>query len=286
MSVVIPTCGRARYLDRQLAALTRQETAVPFEVIVADNGCDPGVLASLAESFSRLDLRIIDATARPGRCFARNHGARSARSGALLFLDHDDEAAPGYVGAMACALGHHPVVAACIDLRTLNPAWLTPPGAHAHDVLTTPGPPPWILTGAMGIDRAVFEGVGGFDEAFRLCYEDVDLCWRLHRLGYPISVVPDAVLHYRLRAGGKDALLQSRRTAIGLVQLGRKYPGADRVHFQPRPQQVPRWLCASILRILAGRTPHIRWTGWRGVGTCIGRIEAQLRDIFRHRGPP
>jgi GT2 family glycosyltransferase len=38
--------------------------------------------------------------------------------------------------------------------------------------------------------------VGGFDESFFGYYDETDLCWRLHRLGYKILFVPESVIYH------------------------------------------------------------------------------------------
>jgi GT2 family glycosyltransferase len=47
--------------------------------------------------------------------------------------------------------------------------------------------------GAMAIDAAVFDDVGGFDNEFFAYYEDVDLGWRMWVLGHEVHYVPGAI---------------------------------------------------------------------------------------------
>jgi GT2 family glycosyltransferase len=283
VTVVIPTHGQAPHLAGQLRALARQRTAVPFEVIVADNGLARSALAVVAGFLSRLDLRVVDATGRRGRSFARNQGARSARARALLFLDHDDEAAPGYVDAMARALQRHAVVAARLDPHALNPPWLA--GRHWASSVTMPTPPPglppWAPGTTLGIDRGALEEVGGFDEELRLGYEDIDLCWRLHGLGYRIAPVHDAVLRYRLRARPKELVMQARRDTVGALRLARKHP--DYVLPSVTLGTYLRYAGGSLLRAGAGVTPQVRIEGWSGLGICLGLAE---RALHRRRLRP
>ncbi len=42
------------------------------------------------------------------------------------------------------------------------------------------------------VRRSAFEQVGGFDEAYFMYLEDVDLCWRLGRAGWRVAYVPTA----------------------------------------------------------------------------------------------
>lgn len=51
--------------------------------------------------------------------------------------------------------------------------------------------------GAMLIRRDVFLDLGGFEEAFEMIYEDVDLGWRLNLSGYPVLYAPRSVVYHR-----------------------------------------------------------------------------------------
>jgi len=53
------------------------------------------------------------------------------------------------------------------------------------------------VTGAcMALRRSVFEELGGFDEAFPVNFNDVDLCLRARRSGYEVIYEPSAVLRH------------------------------------------------------------------------------------------
>ena len=54
----------------------------------------------------------------------------------------------------------------------------------------------WISGAMMLVRRAAWDAVGGFDEAYFMFLEDVDLCWRLHRAGWDVRYEPAAsVVH-------------------------------------------------------------------------------------------
>ncbi|HWB83412.1 MAG TPA: glycosyltransferase [Bryobacteraceae bacterium] len=54
------------------------------------------------------------------------------------------------------------------------------------------------VTGAcLAIRRSVFEELLGFDEAFPINYNDVDLCLRARRAGYEVIIEPHSVLRHR-----------------------------------------------------------------------------------------
>lgn len=86
---------------------------------------------------------------------------------AFLGLNHDDS---GYFARAICAQEYSAVTAAC-----------------------------------MMVKREAFEAVGGFDEAFKVAYNDVDFCMRLWEAGYQVVYNPFAMLyHYESKTRGKD----------------------------------------------------------------------------------
>ena len=48
----------------------------------------------------------------------------------------------------------------------------------------------------MLVRREAFEAAGGFDEAFRNCLEDTDLCLRAGEAGYEVHYCPESVLYH------------------------------------------------------------------------------------------
>jgi N-acetylglucosaminyl-diphospho-decaprenol L-rhamnosyltransferase len=54
----------------------------------------------------------------------------------------------------------------------------------------------WVSGACFAVRRKAWDDVGGFDPAYFMYLEDVDLCWRLARCGWGVGYEPTAeVLH-------------------------------------------------------------------------------------------
>lgn len=227
LSVIIPAYNAQDTLGEQLEALAGQTDALPWELIIADNGSTDRTVAC-AESFrSRFrSFRIVDASGCRGAAHARNTGAAAARSGNLAFCDADDVVAQGWVKAIAGGIEKHGLVASRFDLTRLNRPWVarTFRSPQENDVQSYKNPPflPHAGGSGLGIKKQFHDRVGGFDADMR-CLEDTDYCWRLQMKGIALHFAADAVVHVRYRPRYHAIVAQSRAWGKANVLLYRKY---------------------------------------------------------------
>jgi glycosyltransferase involved in cell wall biosynthesis len=233
LSVVIACRDAAELLPVQLAALARQESPVPWEVLVCDNGSTDDTVAVALSWAERLPLRVIDASSRVGAGPARNAGVEAARAEYIGFCDADDEVGDGWLAALHRALGEHPFVAGRFDLGRLN----SPRAVRSRRLDQQTGLQmssaavglPHAGGGNLGIHRSAFRSVGGFDPSVRYL-QDTDLCWRVQRAGYPLVFVPELVVSVRLRSTLRGMYRQGRNYGACQALLERRHaPGADAI---------------------------------------------------------
>ncbi len=219
VSVVVPYHRDQHDLDLVLTALTLQDHP-DLEVVVADDGSpEPPSLAAAGD----LPVTLVRQERDGFRAAAaRNLGARAASGEVLLFLDGDTVPEPGYVSALVR------LPAACPDAlvvgrrRHADLAGWTPADLRAWLVGTPGGPMPteldepgwlrdgytasgdllradprsyhYVISAVLGIGRALFDEVGGFDERFTSYGgEDYELAHRLWVAGGVLAHVPGAV---------------------------------------------------------------------------------------------
>ena len=54
----------------------------------------------------------------------------------------------------------------------------------------------WTTGAAMVVRTDLFKKLGGFDGAYFAHQEEIDLCWRMHKAGYKLAVVPESVVYH------------------------------------------------------------------------------------------
>jgi glycosyltransferase involved in cell wall biosynthesis len=273
LSVILPVFNGEPYLRYQLRSLAEQVCSFTWEVIVVDNASTDGS-ASVASSFvGRLPgLRVLSER-RQGKSYALNTGIAAASGEYLVFVDADDEIAPGYLEAMAAGLGEYEMVAGRMDTELLNPPWARA-GGHRPDALTEFLD--WLVFvggGLLGIRSATQRRVGPFATDLTSA-EDVDFTWRAQLLGVTTGFVPDAVLHVRRPLSSWDVFRKGRSYGRAHVQLYLRF----REHGQPRrrPRAVLRH-GRDTLRALASADGHGCWLFAMEGGVLLGRFEESVR---------
>jgi glycosyltransferase involved in cell wall biosynthesis len=285
LSVVMPCFNEERYIGVQLEALAHQRWPEPWELVVADNGSTDSTRAIVEQYRSRFPaLAIVNASDRKGQCHALNVGAKAARGEALLFCDADDEVAPNWLAALGTALEHYDFVACRKDCTRLNPPWVLEAlgskemiGLHQNYFY------PYLAhtgAGSIGIKRWLHEKIGGFNESL-LFLEATDYCFRVQMAGAELHLVPDAVLHYRLRHTIRGIFRQRLLWSYYNVLLYKLYRPAGARDVWRWRHYAEEWLpVARSLGRLHRQGGRGRFVGL--LGQQIGRLAASIA----HGVPP
>jgi len=232
----------AAALAAQRAALGRDLPMPVLEVVIGivTYNTDPAMLgrtiASAAKALDELPgsgrILIIDngapspeyqrVTRLPGQGnvgFGQGHNLlmqRAFSAGADLYiaLNPDGALHPDAIANLARVVTAH-------DGRALVEA-LQFPAEHpkAYDPISLETK--WASGACLAIPLAVFEATGGFDPAFFLYCEDVDLSWRVRAAGMPVLTAPDALFLHAVTNRDNEAA-QHRATLASAVLLGRKW---------------------------------------------------------------
>jgi glycosyltransferase involved in cell wall biosynthesis len=280
VSVIIPVRNGAATITQQLAALGAQRLSVPWEVLVIDNGSTDATVDLVRRHAPQVaELRVIDASDRPGSSFARNQGAQAARGDLLLFCDADDVVAPGWIDAMAEAALSYDIVTGPQDARTLNAPdvqqW-RPPRPRA---LPQNGFLPYAPSCNIAVWADVYQRTGGFDERYPQAH-DVEWSWRAQLAGFTLGFAPRAVVQYRYRDDLRGLARQAYRAGVDAARLYHDY----RSYGMRRP---PLLGAVRVWAWLVGRLPYLTARATRGTWVrrsceALGRLSGsiQMRVVF------
>jgi len=241
ISIVIPSKNQYKILKRCIESIYAKTTYKNFEIILVDTGSTDKRLFNWYKKIQlqHSEFKVIEWPEQPFS-YARscNEGARNATGELLVMLNNDTEvmtadwleilagdAQREEIGAVGCMLffpdkfhiqhagvgiGLGGVAANSLSMTTLN----KPMTQTQHLMLNTKHNMTAVTAACMAIRKSVFDEIGGFDEEFRVTYNDVDLCLRLHDKGYRNVYTPHARLlhHESISVGAPDELTKRDTT--------------------------------------------------------------------------
>jgi glucosyl-dolichyl phosphate glucuronosyltransferase len=288
VSVIVAAFNRAASLRGLIDSLLAQDTSVPFEIIVADNGSTddtPAVVQSFAAAGHA--VRYVRENRR-GVSYARNAGAAAATAPILAFTDDDQHVAANWVSTIVDVLREHPDVDA-IGGRVLaqwdhpRPSWVTgrllgPVSLfdrgdrrlrlHRRQWMCLPG-------GNLAVRREVFAALGGFNHEY-IRSQDRELTVRLLLTGRTAMYVPELIVYHHLDAGR----LTKRRFREWNACEGRMRAGYAFEELFTRSGEI-RALPPDIPRVLGVSRFMYRRLAMAVAAYAVAAMTGRLREAFR-----
>lgn len=205
---VIVTCfNLGRTLHAALASVDRQ-TLRPAELLIVDDGSDNLFTRDVLHSLRRAGRVILDQP-HGGVSAARNAGVRATTSPFVVLLDGDDTLEPTYLEKAAARLEADPTLAfvgcGMRSFGELDSDWF-PPNPDLVGSLCR-----GVVPVCSMFRRELWVAVGGFDSSLD-GLEDTDFWVSALALGFRGDVLPEVLMHYRVRAGS----LHDRTIASGV----------------------------------------------------------------------
>lgn len=241
ISIVIPSKNQYEIVKRCLDSIYSKTTYDNFEIILVDTGSTEKRVRRWYDAMLRkhTNFRLIDWPQRPFS-YARscNQGAAQASGELIVMLNNDTEVlTPDWlelmagdaqrqeIGAVGCLLfypdryhiqhagvgvGLGGVVANSFSMMTLT----QPMSQIQHLMINTKHNITAVTAACMMLRKKVFDEIGGFDEKFRITYNDADLCLRLYEKGYQNLYTPYVrLLHHESISVGNPEELKKRDVA-------------------------------------------------------------------------
>ncbi|HWC25532.1 MAG TPA: glycosyltransferase [Solirubrobacteraceae bacterium] len=275
LSVIIPTRDRVDTLRETLARLAGQETEIPFEVVVVDDGSSDATVATVRRFAERapVPVSLLEQPAR-GPAAARNRGIAAARGAACLFIGDDTWPRPDLVERhgrlhrrrpqpQAALLGH--VEWAPESRPSPFMDWLNSGVQFEFDQLPAPDTVrgSCFYTANVSVKRSFLTANGSFDESFaHAAFEDIELGLRLERAGMRLAYDRAAVVEHFHPYDLPSSLRRMRTLGRSAVLLHERFPDWP----LPRRSGARHRLKAVVLtalnvvpRVRPSRVRHATW---------------------------
>ncbi len=208
------------------------------DIVVVDNASSDGSVQAVRTADP--EARVVESGTNLGFGTGANRGVATTSSEYVLILNPDTVVEPGTVKALSDALDDDPGLAVVAprlenldgslypsvrrfpDLSVafghafLGLVWPTNPYTRRYRMLDwdhdqRAADVDWVGGACILVRRAAFDVVAGFDEAFFMYVEDVDLCWRLGQAGWRIGYEPAGRVVHAL--GGSSRFVPYRMIA-------------------------------------------------------------------------
>lgn len=258
LSVCVVSWNACRPLGETLQSLRENAGALRLEILVVDNASADGSAEMVKRRFPEAILIRSGGNIGFGR--ANNLAIPRARGRYVLLLNPDIVVRPGALERLIGFLAAHPEagVAGCRLVNrdgSVQKSWfdrfpslgselgwglmLHRLGRGAREVpargrdadAAGDRPVAYVVGACMVFRREVLQALGGFDPRYFMYGEDVDLCYRLHRMGLEVYYLGSIeILHHHGVSSGKQsrpyfaAVMQKEsRYRFLLIHRGRRY---------------------------------------------------------------
>jgi len=235
VGAVLVSFNSAAYLPDCLRSLRSEGVK---EIVVVDNASSDGSVDAVRDTDP--EVKVVQTGANVGFGTAANRGVEATGSDYVLVMNPDTVVEPGTVKALSEALDSdaglavvgprientdgtlYPSVRRFPDLAVafghafLGLVWAGNPSTRRYRMLDWDHDRPaadvdWVGGACVIVRRQAFDMVGGFDEAYFMYVEDVDLCWRLGQAGWRIGYEPAGRVVHAL--GGSSRMVPYRMIA-------------------------------------------------------------------------
>jgi GT2 family glycosyltransferase len=217
VAIVILNWNGETYLKQFLPSVLAS-TYANKRIIVADNASTDGSLELLRKEFPTVE--ILTSTMNYGFAKGYNFFLEQINADYYILLNSDVEVTPGWIEPVIALMEQDNRIAACqpkllswhdktkFEYAGASGGWLDALGypfsrGRLFDVLETDegqfndaAQVFWASGAAFFVRAHCYHEAKGFDEYFFAHMEEIDLCWRLQRLGYDIYVCPQSTVYH------------------------------------------------------------------------------------------
>ena len=252
MAVIILNWNGVKLLREFLPSVVKNTNSDIADVIVADNGSSDDSLQVLEREFP--DVLVLPLDKNYGYAEGYNRAIKATHYEYTILLNSDVEVTPHWVEPMLEYCSTHRTVAACQPkiLAYSDKSQFEYAGAaggfidrmgypycrgrifatveHDRGQYDTDMGIFWASGAGLFVRTEVYLKAGGLDRLFFAHMEEIDLCWRIHLLGYDIRYIHTSVIYHL--GGGSLPAGNPRKTYLNfrnnLLLLYKNLPRRDR----------------------------------------------------------
>lgn len=224
LSIIIVSFNTKDLLISCIASIKKYTKGISYEIIVVDNGSsDDSVKAS-----RDLGVKVIENKKNLGFAAGNNIGVKASKGEYILFLNTDTEVKNNVAGEMVDYMRQNQKIGVATSalnnkdgsfqatggyfptlLRVFS--WMTIQDLPLVDKIIKPFHPyhsksffskgdefykskkelDWVTGAFLLTKKSIIEKVNGWDESYFMYVEEVDLCFRIKKLGYEVWYLPE-----------------------------------------------------------------------------------------------
>ena len=284
ITAVIPAYNAAEFLPATIQSVVDQSFA-DWELLVIDDGSTDNT-ANVVRQFCTQDARIkLILQENGGVSSARNRGVQEAAADLVAFLDADDRWLPNKLSVHVGHMTRHPESGVSFGRVELIETDGGTTGKLTNNISQQLRPEdlfynnPTVTTSNMVIRKAVFLGMGGFDQTMQY-NEDVDLLLRIALQDkVSIDAIDQVLVQYRLHTSGlSSTLLKMEDGWITLIDKAAK----------SAPQLVAKHYSAAYgaqLQYLARQTLRLNMPAAMGVSFMNRSLKRSWTRLYKNPKP-
>jgi GT2 family glycosyltransferase len=251
ISIIIVTWNSEEFIRKCLHSCLRNSEGLSREIIVVDNSSMDGTAQIIREFHSQVNL--IENKTNEGYSKANNQGIEKSTGRYMLLLNPDTEIQGNALDLMLKFMEANPKIGA-LGPKLINPDGTVQPSCREFPTYSTliweftglsrilpksrvfgswrmgyfdfnqPGEVDQPMGSCLMLRRETFNQVGLFDENFTMFFNDVDLCYRIKKVGWKIFFFPDAqVVHQKGASTGKAKRKMIWLSHLAFYKFFRKY---------------------------------------------------------------
>jgi hypothetical protein len=218
VAIVILNWNGRHHLREFLPSVCKHSASSGADIVVVDNGSTDDSVRYLRDAFP--DVKVIEFDRNYGFAMGYYKALEQIRAAYYVLLNSDVEVTAGWLDPLVGAMESNPRLGACMPkLLSFEQREYFEYAGAAGGYIDRFGYPFcrgrilnalekdtgqyndtrsifWASGACMFVRAAAYEKAGGLDGEFFAHMEEIDLCWRMHRVGYSVSVIPASTVYH------------------------------------------------------------------------------------------